>query len=148
LPYFIRRPYAETSALRQPESPADEVDLLDLAKNVLSVETGRAVEGQFRLRGRLQPGDSGTMVLELALDEGTTSVTISLTASDLAGPGLPIPAESVQICPSTLTLFAGASAEVTVTVLAPPDARPGLYAGILSATGDETFAIGIQAEVH
>ena len=38
--------------------------------------------------------------------------------------------------------------EVTVTVLAPPDARPGLYAGILSATGDETFAIGIQAEVY
>src|SRR5438874_2400845 len=95
-----------------------------------------------------KPGDRGAMVLELALDEDTPSVTISLTASDLVGPGLRIPAEAVQICPSALTLFAGASAEVTVTVLAPPDARPGLYAGILSATGDDIFTIGVQAEVH
>ena len=72
MPYFIRRPYAETTALREPKSPADEVDLLDLAKNVLSMETGPAVEGPFRLRHPLKPGDSGTMILELALDEGTS----------------------------------------------------------------------------
>jgi hypothetical protein len=148
LPYFIRRPYAETSALRQPESPADEVDLLDLAKNVLSLETGRTVEGPFRLRGPLQPGDSGTMVLELALDEGIAPVTISLAASDLVGPGSRITAESVRISPSTITLVTGASAEVTVTIQAPPNARPGLYIGTLSATGDDTFAIGIQAEIR
>jgi hypothetical protein len=34
-----------------------------------------------------------------------------------------------------------------VTVQAPPDARPGLYTGALSATGDDTFAIGIQAGI-
>ena len=55
LPYFIRRPYAETTALREPKSPADEVDLLDLAKNVLSMETGPAVDGPFRLRRPLSP---------------------------------------------------------------------------------------------
>ena|SRR6266850_6117001 len=148
LPYFIRRLYAETNAPHETESRTDEVDLLDLAKDVLTLETARAAEGQFRLRDPLKPGDRGAMVLELQLDEGTPSVTIGLTASSLVGPGLRIPAESVQICPSALTLFAGASAEVTVTVLAPPDAPPGLYAGILSATGDETFTIGIQAEVH
>ena len=148
MPYFIRRPYAEASALREPGSPAEEVDLLDLAKNVLSLETGRAVEGQFRLREPLQPGNSGTMVLELALNEGTTSVTISLAASDLVGSDSRIAAESVGISPSTFTLFTGAFAEVTVTVQAPPDASPGLYTGSLSATGDDTFAIGIQAEVR
>ena len=100
LPYFIRRPYAETTALLEPKSPADEVDLLDLAKNVLSMETGPAVDGPFRLRRPLQPGDSGTMILELALDEGTTSVTVSLAASNLIGPGSRIGAELVRISPS------------------------------------------------
>jgi hypothetical protein len=147
LPYFIRRPYAEVMALRQPKNPADEVDLLDLAKNVLSMETGPAVDGPFRLRRPLQPGDSGTMILELMVDEGTASVTISLAASNLIGPGSRIAAESVRISPSTISLSTGVPAEVTVTVQVPPDARPGLYTGALSATGDDTFAIGIQAEI-
>ncbi len=147
MPYFIRRPYAETTALREPKSPADEVDLLDLAKNVLSMETGPAVEGPFRLRHPLKPGDIGTLILELALDEGTASVKVSLAASNLIGPGSRIAAESVRISPSTITLSTGAPAEVTVTVQAPADARAGLYTGTLSATGDDTFAIGIQAEI-
>ncbi len=148
MPYFIRRPYAETGALRRTESRADEVDLLDLAKDVLTLELSRAADGQFRLRDPLQPGERGAMVLEMAVDEGTPPITISLTASDLVGPGSRISAESVQISPSTLTLFSGISAEVAVTVLAPADARPGVYTGTLSATGDETFAVGIQAEVR
>jgi hypothetical protein len=148
LPYFIRRPYVENSALRQKEGRAEEADLLDLAKDVLSLETGLDAEDQFCLRGPLEPGGSGAMVLELTLDAGTTPLTISLAATDLVGPGSRITAESVRISPSTLTLSTGASAEVTVTVQAPPDARPGLYTGIISATGDETFGIGIQAEVR
>lgn len=148
MPYFIRRPYAETSALRQMESRADEVDLLDLAKDVLTLETGRTAEGQFCLRDPLEPGERGAMVLEMAVDEATPPITISLTASDLVGPGSRISAESVRVSPSTLTLFTGISADVTVTVLAPADARPGVYRGTLSATGDESFTVGIQAEVQ
>ncbi len=148
MPYFIRRPYLETKTQRQTESRADEVDVLDLAKNVLSVETGAAAEGPFHLRRPLEPGGSGTMVLELAFDADTPSVTISLTASDLVGPGSRIAAERVRVNPSTFILSNGASAEVTVTVMAPLDARPGLYTGTLSATGDEAFDITIQAEVR
>jgi hypothetical protein len=87
------------------------------------------------------------MVLDLALDNAGPPLAISLTASDLVGPGSHISANSVSISPSNFTLFPEASAEIEVTVSAPPDARPGLYTGTLSASGDEPFIVVLEAEV-
>ena len=88
------------------------------------------------------------MVLDLASEKGTPSLAVSLTASDLVGGGSRIASELIRISPSTLTVPAGASAEVTVTVLAPPGVRPGVYTGTISVTGDEFFAIPFQVEVR
>ena len=87
------------------------------------------------------------MVLDLALDNAGPPLAISLTASDLVGPVSYISANSVRVSPSDFTLFPDASAEVKVTVSAPPDARPGLYTGTLSASGDEVFIVAFEAEV-
>lgn len=88
------------------------------------------------------------MVLELALDDGSPDRAINLAASDLSGAGSRIASESIRISPSTLTLQAGVPADITLTVQAPPSARSGLYAGAVSVTGDESFAIPFQVEVR
>jgi hypothetical protein len=148
VPYFVRQPYAQLHAPHQKEPRSDEIDVLELAKDVLALESAESPERRFRIRDPLRPGGQGAMVLNLAPEKGAPTLTISLTASDLIGAGSRIASESVRISPSILTLPAGASAEVTVTVLAPPDARPGLYAGTVSATGDEAFSVPFQAEVR
>jgi hypothetical protein len=123
----------------------DETDVLELAKDVLASADG--AERPFRIRDPLRPGGQGAMVLNLASEKGTPPLAVSLTASDLVGGSSRIASDSIRISPSTLTVPAGASAEVTVTVLAPTHVRPGLYAGTVSATGDESFAIPFQVEV-
>jgi hypothetical protein len=148
VPYFVRQPYAQLHARRQKEPRSDEIDVLELAKDVLALESAEGPERRFRIRDPLRPGGQGAMVLNLAPEKGAPPLTIRLTAGDLIGAGSRIASESVRISPSTLTLPAGASAEVTVTVLAPPDARPGLYTGTVSATGDEAFSVPFQVEVR
>ncbi|WOJ91214.1 hypothetical protein RZS28_08095 [Methylocapsa polymorpha] len=137
----------EVGTLQRTEGSADEPDLLQLAKNVLAVETGQAIEAPFRLRDALQPGGCGAMVLELALDEYASPLTINITASALVGAGSRIGVDSIWISPSTVTLRPAEPAQITVTIVAPLDARPGLYVGTLSATGDETFVAPLQAEI-
>jgi hypothetical protein len=148
MPYFIRRPYDATSAQQQAKRQPKEIDVLELARNVLSLETSVAAEGPFRMRGPLQPGECGAMVLELALDMDGPPLTINLKASDLVGTDSLLGADSVRIDPSVLTLRTTTPAQVTVTVQVPADARSGRYAGTLSATGDETFAVAFQVEVR
>jgi uncharacterized membrane protein len=68
--------------------------------------------------------------------------------SDLVGDSARIPSHSIEIVPSTLTVSAGASAEVTVTIVTPLDTRPGLYTGTISVTGDDNFSVPVEAEVR
>ncbi len=88
------------------------------------------------------------MVLSLTPESGAPRIRIDLMASDLVAGASRIAAGSVRISPSSLTVAAGAAEDVTVTVAAPPDARPGVYAGTISATGDETFSVPFQTEVR
>jgi hypothetical protein len=149
VPYFVRQPYViPVSAPRQTDDRSSGTDILELAKNVLAFEAGEGEKLPFRIREPLRPGGQGAMLLELALDTGSPARTISLTPSDLSGTGSRIASDSIGISPSTLTLRTGAPADITVTVRAPPGARPGLYAGTVSATGDESFEIPFQVEVR
>jgi hypothetical protein len=138
VPYFVRRP----------DDRPVETDILELAKGVLALEAGEVGKRPFRIREPLRPGGQGAMVLELALDKGLPAQKINLAASDLVGDASRIASDSIQVSPSTLTLPPGAPADITVTVQAPPGARPGLYAGTVSATGDESFAIPFQVEIR
>jgi hypothetical protein len=148
VPYFVRQPYVtRVCAPPQTDDRSSGTDILELAKNVLSFEAGEGEIGPFRIRVPLQPGGQGAMVLELALDNGSPARAISLAASELSGAGSPIAPDSIWINPSTLTLRAGAPADITVTVRAPSGARPGLYSGTVSVTGDESLAIPFQVEV-
>jgi hypothetical protein len=133
-------------AQNRKEPRFDETDVLELAKDVLA--SGDGAERPFRIRDPLRPGGQGAMVLSLASEKRTPTLAVKLTASDLVGGSSRIASDSIGISPSTLTIPAGASEEVTVTVLAPPDVPPGLYAGTISATGDESFAISFQVEVR
>ena len=149
MPYFVRQPYVmPVCAPPQTDDLSSGTDILELAKNVLSFEAGEGEIRPFRIRDPLRPGGQGAMILELALDDGSPARAINLAASDLSGAGSRIAPDSIRISPSTLTLQAGAPADITVTVRAPPGARPGLYAGTVSVTGDESFAIPFQVEVR
>lgn len=133
---------------RVTDDPSSEMDILELAKDVLALEMGEDAKRSFRVRHPIQSGGHGTIVLELALDRDLPARTIRLAASDLLSPGSRIASDSVRVAPSRFTLPAGGSIDITVTVQAPPDARPGLYAGTVSATGDEIFVIPFQVEVR
>jgi hypothetical protein len=149
VPYFVRRPYAAPVAQQsKTDDRPVETDILELAKDVLALEAGEVGKRPFRIREPLRPGGQGAMVLELALDKGLPAQKINLAASDLVGAASRIGSDSIQVSPSTLTLPPGAPADITVTVQAPPGARPGVYAGTVSATGDESFAIPFQVEIR
>jgi hypothetical protein len=148
LPYFVRLPYESMNPPRLMAPLSDEIDIVDLAKDVLSFETGGSAQRGFHIRDRLAPGGVGEMVLSLASEWGAPPMTISLTPSDLVAGSSRIPANSIRISPSTVTVSSGISTEVAVKVLAPPGARPGVYTGTISATGDETFSVPFQAEVR
>jgi hypothetical protein len=135
-------------APRQTEPDSGELDVLELAKSVLASESAGGPERRFSVRRPLRPGGEGAMVLNLAIENGAPPLTIGLTASDLVGGGSRIASDSIRISPSTLTVRPGVSADVTVTVVAPSDAQPGPYAGTVSATGDESFAIPFQVQVR
>jgi hypothetical protein len=136
------------NAPREADPCSDAIDVLELAKDVLALELGGSAEHRFRIRDPLRPGGHGAMVLSLAPERGAPPLTISLTAGDLVAGCSRIASDSIRISPSTLTVVAGDSADVTVTVLVPADARPGLYGGTLAATGDEAFSVLFQAEVR
>jgi hypothetical protein len=148
MPYFVRQPYVPVRALRAADDPSGGIDILELAKDVLASELDEGEKRPFRIRDPIQPGGRGTMVLELALDRDLPTRTISFAASDLVSAGSRIDSDAVRIAPSSLTLPTGGSADITVTIQVPPDARPGFYAGTVSATGDEIFAIPVQVEVR
>jgi hypothetical protein len=148
MPYFIRRPHTPASTPRETNDRSAEVDILELAKGVLASESGEGETRPFRIREPLRPGGLGAMILELALDRGWPARTINLAASDLVGTSSRIGSGSVRISPAILTVSTGAPADITVTVQAPPGARPGLYVGTVTATGDESFVIPFQVEVR
>lgn len=150
MPYFLRKPYAETFFAVPPAAAADPTgDILSLAAGVLAQEmsgagtaagTG-AASGPFRLRKTLAPGQSGDMVLTLAQDGGTGPVAARLACSDLVGPSGLIPAARITIDPPTLVLSPGAGSDVRITVAAPPGTPPGLYVGVLSSVGDHGLPV-------
>jgi hypothetical protein len=145
VPYFVRKPYAQAEAPQWTQPGYEERDVLALAQEVLA--SADRAEVRFRIRDPLRPGEKGAMVLELSLENGAAPQRVSISASDLVGDRSRIPSASILVVPSTLTVPVGASAEVTVMVLAPFGTQPGLYTGTFSVTGDDTISAAFEVEV-
>jgi hypothetical protein len=146
MPYFVRKPYAEAEAPQRRQARDEQRDVLALAQEVLT--SAVRAEPRLRIRDPLRPGEKGEMVLELTAEKGAAPLRVSVSASELVGDRSRISSDSIHVVPSTLTVPAGASADVKVTVLAPLGAAPGLYAGTLSVTGDDNFSAPFEAEVR
>jgi hypothetical protein len=145
VPYFVRKPFAQAEAPQRTQPPYEERDVLALAQEVLASDRAGP---RFRVRDPLRPGQKGAIVLDLTLEEGAPPLRVSLSVNDLVADRARIPSRSIEIVPSTLTVPAGASAEVTVTILTPLDTRPGFYTGTISVTGDDNFSVPVEAEVR
>jgi hypothetical protein len=148
MPYFKRRPYAEREARASDPPPAAREDFLALARAALSGTESADAQVPFRVRGPIRPGGSGAMTLELALEADGPPVAVTLSAGDLLGSAMRIPAPSVRILPPTVTLSPGATIPVDVTIDVPKDTLPGLYAGTVMLAGAEARAIAIEAEIR
>jgi hypothetical protein len=146
VPYFVRKPFAQAEAPQVTQPRYEERDILALAQEVLAWDN--RAEPRFRIRDPLRPGQRGVMVLDLTLKKCAPPLRVSLSVSDLVADSARIPSHSIEINPSTLTVPAGASAEVTVTILTPLDTRPGLYTGTISVTGDDNFSVPVEAVVR
>ncbi|RBP09034.1 hypothetical protein DFR50_1233 [Roseiarcus fermentans] len=145
MPYFVRQPYASAEARQPAGARPEERDVLDIARDVLA--SASASKPRFRIRAPLRPGEKGEMVLELTA-EGGSPLKVSVSAGDLVGRRARIPAEATAVVPSSLTVPAGGSADVKITVAPPPGAAPGLYAGTLTVTGDDAFSAPFEVEVR
>lgn len=148
MPYFQRKPYAET-VQSGPVAANSAGDILDLASRVLAQEmvVPAASEGPFRLRRSLAPGQSGSMVLTLAQDGGTLPLATRLSCSDLVGPSGRIAASQVRLHPAMVVLGPGAASDLRVTVTAAPGTAPGLYVGTLTSPDDAGLSIRVEVPV-
>jgi hypothetical protein len=155
MPYFQRKPYAQTpqqvpsagAAADLAAGLAEAPDILQIASGVLSEQPLPAATGPFRLRQPIRAGQSGTMVLTLWNDGGAESVVTRLVAGDLLGPGGRIPAAQVRVEPAAVSLSAGSACDVRVTVTASPGTMPGLYLGQLQGDGVSGIAIPVEVPV-
>lgn len=152
MPYFTREPYAERER-RAPAAPpaappAAREDFLALAQAALSYPQGTDKEAPFKVRAPVRPGGRGVMTLELVLEGEGPPAAVTLSAGDLLGPAMRIPAASVRVAPAAVTLSPGTATLVDVTIDVPKEALPGRYAGAIMLAGAETRAIAIETEIR
>lgn len=158
MPYFKRKPYAET--LRDAEAAVEPLvrptqehgkSILALASAVLAEETnsGSEVEGPFRVGRPIGPGETGKMTLCYADALARGAINLNLTCAGLAtASGDRISAENVRIEPERLRIPPGGSEDVNVTILAPGDANDGLYSGKVISSGDMVTVSEIECEIR
>lgn len=86
--------------------------------------------------GSVKPGESGSadMTFENSEDRSTGSFNV-LSTDLLSSSGSHIPASRVQFTPSTVNLKPKAQKKITVTVRVPKQTPPGVYSGLIQATG-------------
>jgi hypothetical protein len=152
MPYFQRKPYAETVArgTATSPSPADSAatDILDMAADVLARETpGNDAYGPFRLRQTVPAGQTGAMVLGMMPESGLESALLRLLPGDFVGPAGRIPASAVTLDPPVLQLESGAGSDLRITIAAPVGTLPGLYSGLLTSVNDPAITIRIEVPV-
>jgi uncharacterized membrane protein len=151
MPYFERKPW---SAPQQPSSePAQEtaeLDMVNMAQAILMAEADNPhmIEGPFRARHAAQLGSATYLVLQIENSDGDTPLNLDLSATDLrAKSGEMLPASAIEISPSQVSLSAGQSKPVKISLDVPASAKPALYSGRIKATGAEPTDFIVEFEV-
>ncbi len=95
------------------------------------------------------PAWSGSSVLWIHNTTQETTPEVTFVSGDLvASNGGHLPASSVGFTPATATTMdRGSSRPVTVTVTVPPSTEPGIYHGLVVATGIDTEPLHLRIEV-
>ena len=156
MPYFERKPWREM-AKESAKAPLpntlmaeDECGIADIARQVLSAASGpqQALEGPYRCRDVLTPGQRGSVTLEVSADINGGAMSLELAPGDLRDQnGAVIPADKIGVLPKHIDIAPGSSAQFVVEVLVPPDAKPGLYSGRVIGSGQEPVNFLIEIEV-
>ena len=157
MPYYRRKPYEEMAAEQaraaasKASRPAGGPPIVDLAQSVLASEAAPrpTLDGPFRCRRALAPGQTGGLTLTYAIDgAGDAPMTLDLAATDLRGPdGAVIPADHVAVTPRRLSLAPDAATDVRVEASAPRQAASGLYTGRIDGKGAEPTSTVVEFEV-
>lgn len=157
MPYFERKPYADTIAAtadmmgKSPPDAPPEPNIVDLATSVLGdgAQTAAHQEGPFRARNPVDPGQVASLTLEIAADTSDGDVMIAFSASDLTGEnGVRIPSHMITLTPHHLRLTPGdEDIDIKIEVAVPNGTAPGIYAGRISGQGAEPVTILVEVEV-
>ena len=153
MPYFVRKPFekqlADTNACVA-DFTSDEMPFSELARQVLTSEKGmrQTLDGPFRCRRPCGPGSAASLTLSLSADTKGGPVSVDFLPSDLCGPQANIiPATSLRVSPDSVLVQPGQSAEIVVSLDAPPDISPGLYRGKITGTGTEPTVLVVEFEI-
>ena len=158
MPYFERKPWLESVQEVAKAGPPDAVIAMgenepgigDIARDVLSAEMGPqyALDGPYRCRQTLAPGQSGSITLEVSADSAVSALTLDLSPGDLRSrSGAIIPANKIEVWPGQITVAPGTSARFVVEILVPLQTEPGIYTGRVIGSGPEPLSFLIEVEV-
>ena len=158
MPYFERKTWLEMVGdlpkVAQPDAATvadrDEPGIADIARSVLLTETGpqHALDGPYRCREILTPGQRGSVTLEVSADRSGGTLTLDISPGDLRSRGGSIiPANKIDIRPAHLAIAPGSSTQFVVEILVPLEADSGQYIGRITGRGPEPVDFLIEVEV-
>lgn len=158
MPYFERKPWLETVQKIATPGPSDaakakvgdEPGIVDIARNVLAAEMRPqyALEGPYRCRETLAPGQSGSIKLEVSADKDGGTLTLDLSPSELRSrDGMVIPPNNIEVHPGLIAVAPSSSARFLVEIMVPLQAEPGVYTGRVVGSGPEPVSFLIEVEV-
>lgn len=158
MPYFERKPWLETVQEVTKAGPPgdamltgeDEPGIGDIARDVLSAETGpqHALDGPYRCRETMSPGQSGSITLEVSADSAGGALTLDLSPGDLRSrSGAIIPANKIKVRPDHLAIAPGSNGRFVVDILVPLQSKPAIYTGRVIGSGPEPVSFQIEVEV-
>ena len=153
MPYFERKLWQDTvdpltDAGTKRARP--EVNIAELAQSILNADAGskHALDGPFRCRKPVRPGDRGVIVLSVSADGKGGPLSLELAAGDLRSRERHIiPSNLVHTEPTHLTIAPGGNGNFEVHVLVPKETKPGLYSGRVIGEGAEPISFVVEYEV-
>jgi hypothetical protein len=95
----------------------------------------------------VQAGGEGCATMRVANDEGTPSEVTLYCTNFVADSGCDIPSLRITVSPRSVTVPAKGEAAFEIRIAVPQQTPPGIYSGLIQATGSKYVKAVLSVEV-